>query len=132
MVKCLEERKFKLDKLKLLDKQRIGEEVSTAFGKVKVEDFSLESAQECDICFFAVADEVSKEYGMKVAGGPKNTVVIDNSSVFRYTDGVPLVIPEINMAAAKGQRTSRTRTALQRSEPWPSIPSTKSTRSRAC
>jgi aspartate-semialdehyde dehydrogenase len=102
MVKCLEERKFKLDKLKLLDKQRIGEEVSTAFGPVKVEDFSLESAQECDICFFAVADEVSKEYGMKVAGGPKNTVVIDNSSVFRYTEGVPLVIPEINMASAKG------------------------------
>jgi aspartate-semialdehyde dehydrogenase len=39
---------------------------------------------------------------MKVAGGPKNTVVIDNSSVFRYTEGVPLVIPEINAAAAKG------------------------------
>merc|ERR1711985_213911 len=39
---------------------------------------------------------------MKVAGGPKNTVVIDNSSVYRYTDGVPLVIPEINMDAAKG------------------------------
>jgi aspartate-semialdehyde dehydrogenase len=49
-----------------------------------------------------VADEISKEYGMKVAGGPKNTVVIDNSSVFRYTEGVPLVIPEINAEVAKG------------------------------
>merc|ERR1712151_691449 len=30
------------------------------------------------------------------------TVVIDNSSVFRYTEGVPLVIPEINAEVAKG------------------------------
>jgi len=103
MVKCLEQRKFPLDKLKILDKQRIGEEIDTAFGKVPVEDFSLEAAQECDICFFAVADSVSEEYGMKVAGGPNSTVVIDNSSVFRYTEGVPLVIPEINMASAKGK-----------------------------
>merc|ERR1719337_137228 len=102
MKKCLEERGFPADKLRLFDKQRLGETVDTAFGKVTIEDFNVASAQECDICFFAVADEISKEYGMKVAGGPKNTVVIDNSSVFRYTEGVPLVIPEINAEVAKG------------------------------
>jgi aspartate-semialdehyde dehydrogenase len=102
MVKCLEERNFPTDKLRLFDKQRIGETVTTKFGPLPVEDFNAASAQECDICFFAVADEISKEFGMKVAGGPKNTVVIDNSSVFRYTDGVPLCIPEINIEAAKG------------------------------
>merc|ERR1719377_320664 len=102
MTKCLEERGFPADKLRLFDKQKIGETLDTKFGKVAIEDFNVESAQECDICFFAVADEISKEYGMKVAGGPKNTIVIDNSSVFRYTDGVPLCIPEINIEAAKG------------------------------
>merc|ERR1719337_356382 len=102
MKKCLEERSFPADKLRLFDKQRLGETVDTAFGKVTIEDFNVAAAQECDICFFAVADEISKEYGMKVAGGPKNTVVIDNSSVFRYTEGVPLVIPEINAEVAKG------------------------------
>jgi aspartate-semialdehyde dehydrogenase len=102
MTKCLEERGFPADKLRLFDKQKIGETLDTKFGKVTIEDFNVEAAQQCDICFFAVADEISKEYGMKVAGGPKNTVVIDNSSVFRYTEGVPLVIPEINAEVAKG------------------------------
>merc|ERR1740138_23723 len=102
MVKCLEERNFPAGTLRLFDKQKLGEVRDTKFGKVTIEDFNVAAAQECDICFFAVADQVSKEYGMKVAGGPKNTVVIDNSSVFRYTEGVPLVIPEINMASAKG------------------------------
>jgi len=102
MVKCLEERNFPADTLRLFDKQKLGEVRDTKFGKVTIEDFNVAAAQECDICFFAVADEISKEYGMKVAGGPKNTIVIDNSSVFRYTDGVPLCIPEINIEAAKG------------------------------
>merc|ERR1740138_517346 len=102
MVKCLEERNFPAGTLRLFDKQKLGEVRDTKFGKVTIEDFNVAAAQECDICFFAVADEISKEYGMKVAGGPKNTIVIDNSSVFRYTEGVPLCIPEINIEAAKG------------------------------
>lgn len=31
------------------------------------------------------------------------TVVIDNSSAFRYDDDVPLVVPEINKAAMEGK-----------------------------
>ena len=31
-------------------------------------------------------------------------VVIDNSSAFRQIEGIPLVIPEINIAAAKGKK----------------------------
>ena len=27
---------------------------------------------------------------------PSGAVVIDNSSAFRYTEGIPLVVPEIN------------------------------------
>jgi len=44
----------------------------------------------------AVSGDFSKEFSHQVTGGPKNTQVIDNSSAFRMTEGVPLVIPEIN------------------------------------
>lgn len=39
---------------------------------------------------------------MEIAGGPKNTVVIDNSAQFRYNKDVPLVVPEINGEKLKG------------------------------
>lgn len=32
--------------------------------------------------------------------------VVDNSSAFRMTDGVPLVIPEVNADAVKGMKVS--------------------------
>jgi len=44
----------------------------------------------------AVSGSFSEEFSPKTKGGPKNTIVIDNSSAFRYTDDVPLVVPEIN------------------------------------
>merc|ERR1712193_270807 len=36
---------------------------------------------------------------VKIAGGPKNTVCIDNSAQFRYQKDVPLCVPEINKDA---------------------------------
>jgi aspartate-semialdehyde dehydrogenase len=36
------------------------------------------------------------EMGSLVAGGPKNTQIIDNSSAFRMNEDTPLMIPEIN------------------------------------
>lgn len=37
----------------------------------------------------------------KIADGDAGALVIDNSSAFRYTDGIPLVVPEINADAAR-------------------------------
>merc|ERR1719359_211452 len=102
MVKCLEERNFPTETIALLDKQCIGETRQTKFGPVKVEDATVEAAKECDIVFMAVGDDVAEKVGMQIAGGPKNTVCIDNSAFFRYHKDVPLCIPEINAGTLPG------------------------------
>merc|ERR1719359_1762454 len=102
MVKCLEERNFPTQTIALLDKQCIGETRNTKFGPVKVEDATVEAAKDCDIVFMAVGDDVAEKVGMLIAGGPKNTVCVDNSAQFRYQDNVPLVVPEINASKLAG------------------------------
>merc|ERR1719160_508471 len=69
MVKCLEERNFPTDKLRLLDKQCIGETRQTKFGPVVVEDATVEAAKECDIVFMAVGDDVAEKVWPCCCGG---------------------------------------------------------------
>jgi len=104
MVKCLEERNFPTDKLRLLDKQCIGETRQTKFGPVVVEDATVEAASQCDIVFMAVGDDVAEKVGMQIAGGPNKTVCIDNSAHFRYQPDVPLCVPEINAHTLPGEK----------------------------
>jgi len=96
MLKCLEERNFPTEKVRLFAKRAAGTKVESSFGTITVEPFSVEAARECEICLMAVSGDFSKEFSPQISGGPKNTAVIDNSSAFRYKDEVPLVIPEIN------------------------------------
>lgn len=96
MLKCLEGRNFPTENVRLFAKRAAGKVVESSFGRITVEPFSLEAAQECEIVLMAVSGDFSKEFSPQISGGPKNTVVIDNSSAFRYKDDIPLVIPEIN------------------------------------
>jgi len=96
MLKCLEERGFPTEKVRLFAKRAAGTKVESVFGTITVEPFSVEAAQECEIVLMAVSGDFSKKFSPQISGGPKNTAVIDNSSAFRYKDDVPLVIPEIN------------------------------------
>ena len=50
-----------------------------------------------DIALFSAGGGISKEFGPIAA--EKGCFVVDNSSAFRMTDGVPLVIPEVNPEA---------------------------------
>ena len=65
------------------------------FGDIVVEEFSLDKAREMDVVFLAVDGDFAAAWAEKIAqeNGP---FVIDNSSHFRYKDGIPLIIPEIN------------------------------------
>merc|ERR1740138_258079 len=97
MLRCLEERNFPTENCRLFANRAAGQTVETkAYGDLTVEKFSVEAAQECEVVLMAVSGDFSKEFSHKVTGGPKKTQVIDNSSAFRYTEGIPLVIPEIN------------------------------------
>merc|ERR1719326_1791089 len=102
MLKCLEERNFPTEKARLFANRSAGQTVKTAFGNLVVEKFSVEAAQECDVVLMAVSGDFSKEFSHQIVGGPKKTLVIDNSSAFRMDKNTPLVIPEINGEKAAG------------------------------
>ena len=66
---------------------------------VPVHVLTDERAGELDVLFLAVDAAQSRE----IMAGPGSSVplVVDNSSAFRMTDGVPLVVPEANAHAAR-------------------------------
>jgi len=101
MLNILDERGFPLDEVVALASRRSrGKDV--AFGdrtlKARVlEDFDFTG---WDMALFSAGAKVSAEFGPKAAA--RGTVVIDNSSCFRMTDGVPLIVPEVNPKALGG------------------------------
>jgi aspartate-semialdehyde dehydrogenase len=99
-LEVLSERKFPIRGLKLLASARsAGKRVK--FGGVEhvVEELTASSFAGVDIALFSAGGSVSREFGpIAVKAG---AVVVDNSSAFRMTEGVPLVVPEVNPAAVK-------------------------------
>jgi len=71
------------------------------FGDVDLEVQALtpEAIQGFDVALFSAGGSISKKFAPIAAQA--GCVVVDNSSAFRMTDGVPLVIPEINPEAIK-------------------------------
>jgi len=98
MLKVLEDRRFPSQKIMLFANRAAGTTVkSSLFGDVVVQQFTgVETLREnqCKIVLLAVSGDFAKEWAERIA--EDGTVVIDNSSAFRYTDGIPLVVPEIN------------------------------------
>jgi aspartate-semialdehyde dehydrogenase len=67
---------------------------------VSVNVLTDDRAAELDVLFLAVDAAQSRE----IMAGPGASVplVVDNSSAFRLSDGVPLVVPEVNASALAG------------------------------
>src|SRR6187401_2980698 len=73
-----------------------GSAVAYGDGELAVEEATVEAlgAGELDLCFCSVGNGPSSELvPAAVQGG---AVCVDKSSAFRLTDGVPLVVPEVN------------------------------------
>ena len=102
MLLCLEQRNFELSELTLLASARsAGKKVIFRGEEIAVKELTHDSFQGIDIALFSAGGDISKEFAPSaVAAG---AVVIDNSSVFRMDEGVPLVVPEINPEAAKNR-----------------------------
>ena len=62
-----------------------------------IEELTEQSFDGVDIALFSAGGSISKKFGPIAAG--KGCFVVDNSSAFRMTDGIPLVIPEVNPEA---------------------------------
>jgi aspartate-semialdehyde dehydrogenase len=102
MVNVLKDRGFPVGELTLFASERsAGTTMTTAFGPKTVTLFSVEAAKACDIVFLAVSGDFSKAHAKEIA---ESAVVIDNSSAWRLSDEVPLIVPEINGHLAKTAR----------------------------
>ena len=100
MIKTLEKRNFPVGKLTLLASARsVGKKLKFRGGDVAVKELKKDSFAGIDIALFSAGSGISKEFAPIAAKA--GCVVVDNSSVFRMDNSVPLVIPEINAADVK-------------------------------
>jgi aspartate-semialdehyde dehydrogenase len=78
---CLENRgKLAVDELRIFGSPRsAGTTVSTKYGDVEVELFSVDAARACDVVFLAVDGDFALEHAENICKGDDGAVVIDNS-----------------------------------------------------
>ncbi len=96
MLQTLYERKFPVKKIyALASGRRPGRQV--AFGdenNIDVTSLNKFDFSSVDIALFSAGGSVATEYAKKA--GEAGALVIDNSSAFRMTSNVPLIVPEVN------------------------------------
>ena len=95
MLKVLEERGFPVSELlPVASEQSVGKTI--VFNGQPFKVVSMEQAIQArpDVALFSAGGSVSKEFAPRFA--EVGTIVIDNSSAWRMTDGIPLVVPEVN------------------------------------
>src|SRR4051794_32718111 len=101
MLDILAERRFPADEVVALASSRsIGREVSYGDKTLKCRDLANYDFAGTDICLMSAGGAVSKEWSPRIAAA--GCVVIGNSSAWRMDPDVPLVVPEVNAAAAAG------------------------------
>jgi aspartate-semialdehyde dehydrogenase len=101
MLAILAERRFPVsDVVALASAASIGREVSFGDKTLKCKAVEHYDFSNTDICLMSAGGAVSKEWSPRIAA--RGCVVIDNSSAWRMDPDVPLIVPEVNAAAAKG------------------------------
>ena len=94
IIEVLDKRNFPLDSLYLIaSKNSAGKEIEFKNKKLIVEDLEKFDFSKATISFFCCGSTITKEWAEKVA---KQSIVIDNSSLYRMNPDVPLVVPEVN------------------------------------
>ena len=73
-----------------------GQKIKFKGKEIAVENLSKYDFSKAEISFFAAGSQIAKNWAPSAS---KKTIVIDNSSYFRMTESVPLVIPEVNADA---------------------------------
>ncbi|MFK8002367.1 MAG: aspartate-semialdehyde dehydrogenase [Polyangiales bacterium] len=100
MLQVLDERDFPLDSLILVASPRsAGKTLSFRGEDHVVKAIAPEVFDGVDIALFSAGGGTSKEWAPVAA--ERGAIVIDNSSAWRRDENVPLVVPEVNAAAAK-------------------------------
>ncbi len=95
-----EKRKFPIQSLSLFASARsVGQSISYLERAIPVIAANSDVINNCDIAFLSAGASLSREFAPAfIAAG---ALVIDNSSAFRLSPEVPLVVPEVNFAAVE-------------------------------
>jgi len=103
MLQVLAERRFPIAELRAFASERsAGQEVRSGTHTARVRVLDGSGFEGVDFALFSAGAERSRAFApMAAAAG---AVVIDNSSAFRMDADVPLVVPEVNAAAAHAHR----------------------------
>ena len=94
----LDERQFPIGDLKLLASARsAGRTIRFRGQDHPVHVLDKDSFASMDLALFSAGGSISHEFAPLACD--QGCTVVDNSSAFRMTDGVPLIVPEINSEA---------------------------------
>jgi aspartate-semialdehyde dehydrogenase len=103
MLNILAEREFPVNEVHAIASRRSrGVEVSFGDKTLKCKDLEQFDFSTCDFTLMSAGGTISKEWSPRIAA--QGSLVIDNSSAWRYDMDVPLVVPEVNAEAVAGFR----------------------------
>ncbi|OPY19037.1 MAG: Aspartate-semialdehyde dehydrogenase 2 [Syntrophus sp. PtaB.Bin075] len=98
MIRVLEDRNFPVKELTLLASERsLGVEIDFHGKAIPVKVLDENSFAGIDIGLFSAGGSVSERYAPVAAAA--GCVAIDNTSAFRMTPEIPLIVPEVNPEA---------------------------------
>jgi aspartate-semialdehyde dehydrogenase len=102
MLQLLSEREDVWGEIRLVASRRsAGKKLTVRGEQVEVQLLEPSVFDGVDVAMFDVPDEVSAEWAPIAAA--RGAVAVDNSGAFRMDDDVPLVVPEVNPAAARNR-----------------------------
>src|SRR5262245_34796993 len=102
-LRVLEERRFPVSRLlPLASAKSVGKSIAFRGEKISVRDLAKFDFKGVDVAFFSAGADRSREHAPRAAAA--GALVIDNSSAFRLDPDVPLVVPEVNLEAAKAHK----------------------------
>ena len=103
MIEMLEQSTLPIAEVKLLASARSAGQTRQVNGvDVVIEELVPESFTGVDIALFSAGGGISKRFAPEAV--KRGAVVVDNTSAFRMTEGVPLVVPEVNAEALKSHQ----------------------------
>lgn len=95
IIETLADRKFPVEELFLLASDKsAGEEIKFQGKEIEVQDVANFDFSKAHIAIFSAGSEAAEQYAHVAADS--GCIVIDNSSKFRSSYDVPLVVPEVN------------------------------------
>lgn len=77
-----------------------GKSLSTKWGELTTQPFSIEATEGLDVVFLAASGDFARENARKIP-----CLVVDNSSALRLEKDVPLIVPEVNGHLCKDAKT---------------------------